>query len=113
MGILDARQRLQMANGQIHHVDVIAHAGAILSRVVIAEHRQLVEPTYRNLADEGQQVVGNAVGVFADKAGFMGTDRIEVAQQHYGPARIGLGQIAQDFLNHQLGTTIGVRNNFV
>ncbi|MNQ67605.1 hypothetical protein D3C85_821340 [compost metagenome] len=38
----------------------------------------------------------------------MGADRVEVAQQHYGPARIGLGEIPQYLFHHQLGAAIGV-----
>ena len=38
----------------------------------------------------------------------MGTDRVEVAQQHDGPAGIGFGDIAQDLFDHQLGATIRV-----
>ncbi|MNF55723.1 hypothetical protein D3C84_371950 [compost metagenome] len=89
-------------------MDVVAHAGAVRRRVVVAKHPQFLELADTDLADVGQQVVGNAVGIFADEATLMGTDRVEVAQQHDGPAGIGLGKIPQNLFHHQLGATIGV-----
>ena len=38
----------------------------------------------------------------------MGTDRVEVAQQHDSPAGIGFSEIAQDLFDHQLGAAIRV-----
>ena len=38
----------------------------------------------------------------------MSPHRVEVAQQHDGPAGIGFGEVTQDLFNHQLGAAIGV-----
>ena len=89
-------------------MDIIAHPGAIRRRIIIAKHRQTRQSADRHLADEGQQIVGNAVRVFANQPRLVGTHRVEVAQQHHGPTRICLGDIAQHLLDHQLGATIGV-----
>ncbi len=104
----DARQRFEVTDGEIHHVDVIAHPGTVRCRVVVAKHPQLLELAHPHLTDIGQQVVGNTVGIFPDKAALVGTDRVEVAQQHDGPAGIGFGEILQDLLHHQLGAAIRV-----
>ncbi len=103
-----AGQRLEMTESEIHHVDVVAHACAIRGRIVIAKHPQLLELADAHLADIGQQVVGDTVGIFTDEAALVGADRVEVAQQHYGPTRIGFGQVTQYLFHHQLGATIGV-----
>ncbi len=104
----DARQRFEVTDGEIHHVDVIAHPGTVRRRVVVAKYPQLLELAYTDLADIGQQVVGNAIGIFANQTALMGTDRVEVAQQHDGPAGIGFDKVAQDLLHHQLGAAIRV-----
>ena len=54
------------------------------------------------------QVVGDAVGVFADTAALVGADGIEVAQQHHRPLGVGSAQVGENALNHKLGATIGV-----
>ena len=70
-----------MAAGQIHHMDVIAHAGAVRGGVVVAEHVQLFQRAHGHLGDVGHQVVGDAVGVLADEAALVGADGVEIAQQ--------------------------------
>ena len=97
-----------MTEGEIHHVNVVTHACAIRGRIVIAKHPQLLELADPHLADIGQQVVGDAVGIFAYEAALVGANRVEVAQQHYGPAQIGFGQVTQYLFHHQLGATIGI-----
>ena len=88
-------QGAQMAFGQVHHVDVVAHAGAVGRGVVVAKHGQLGQLAYGHLRDVGQQVVGNAVRVFADQAAFMGAHGVEVAQDGDAPARVCSGQVSQ------------------
>ncbi len=38
----------------------------------------------------------------------MGADRVEVAQQRDGPARVGVGQALEHVLGHQFGLAVGV-----
>jgi hypothetical protein len=56
----------------------------------------------------GQQVVRDAGRVLADRAGPVGADRVEVAQQRDPPARLGRGDVAQDLLDHHLGPAVGL-----
>ena len=97
-----------MALGQVHHMDVVAHAGAVGGVVVVAEHVQVIQLARRHLGDEGHEVVGNAVGIFTDAAALVGADGVEVAQQHHAPLRVGVHHALQDFFDHVLGPAVGV-----
>ncbi len=66
--------------GKIHHMDVIAHAGAVLGVIVITKYIKLRQPTACDLGDAGHQVVGDVVGIFANEAAIVGADWVEVAQ---------------------------------
>ncbi|CWR95982.1 Uncharacterised protein [Neisseria meningitidis] len=78
-----------MAFCQIHHMNIVAHSRTIGGWIIAAEYRQLRQPARSHLADIGQKVVGNTVGLFADQAAFVRADRVEIAQQNHAPARIG------------------------
>ncbi len=97
-----------MAAGQIAHVDVVAHTGAVRGGVVVAEDLNLFQLAHGHLGDVGHQVVGDAVGVLADEAGLMGADGVEVTQQADVQAGVGLADIHKDPLDDRLGRTIGV-----
>ena len=93
---------------QVAHVDVVAHAGAVGGGVVVAKDLNGLELTDGDLGDVGHQVVGDALGVLADQARRMGTDGIEVTEQHDVPLGVGGVDVHEDLLNHPLGPTIGV-----
>ena len=93
---------------QIDHMNVIAHAGAVGRRVIVAEHRQLRPFPHRYLRHERHQVVGNTVGVFTNQTTRMCTDGIEVAQDGNLPVGFGALQIPQHFLNHQLAASVRI-----
>ena len=63
-----------MAAGQIHHVDVVAHAGAVRGGIVVAKDMHLFQLAYGHLGDVGHEVIGDAVGVLADEAGLVRTN---------------------------------------
>ena len=92
--------------GQIHYVDVVAHAGAVFGRVVVAKNRQRLATAYRYLGDIRHQVVRNALRIFTHVARRMGADRVEVAQQGDAPLRLRFLQIGQDLLHHQLAFAV-------
>ena len=79
-----------MAPGQVHHVDVVPHAGAVGGGVVVAKDVDLLQLAHGHLGDVGHQVVGDAVGVLADQAGLMGADGVEVAQHRHVQAGVCL-----------------------
>src|SRR5574343_98653 len=106
--VLQVAQRRQVALGQIDHMDVVTHPGAIGCGVVIAEDAEELTLAHGHLGDEGHQVVGDAIGVFADQTTLVRAHRVEVAQDRHLPARVGRLQVAQDVLAHQLGAAIGV-----
>ena len=104
----DVVERLQMAHREVDHVDVVAHAGAVVRLVVVAVDGQVLELAGRHLRDVGQEVVGDAVGVLAEQAAFVRADGVEVAQQRDAPRGIGLPQIGEDLLDIELGGAVGV-----
>src|SRR5690606_2806007 len=94
--------------GQVHHVDVVPHAGAVRSRVVRAEDAHLVEPANRDLQHVRGQVVGNLRRVFADSPARVRADRVEVAQGGDLEGGVGNAQILQDLLDHVLRLAVGI-----
>ena len=97
-----------MTLGQIHHMDVVPDAGAVVGGVVVAEYAQLLELAHGNLGDIGHQVVGNAVGILADGAALVGADGVEVAKEHHIPLGVGLLNVGEHLLEHGLGLAVGV-----
>ena len=97
-----------MAAGQVHNVDVVAHAGAIGGRVIIAVHMHFFQLANGNFGDVGHQVVGDAVRVLADLSGRMCTDGVEVTQQSNVQLRVCLAAVGQDALGKHLGSAIRV-----
>ena len=97
-----------MTRGQIAHVDVVAHAGAVGGGVVVAKDLNGLELAHGNLGDIGHQVVGDALGVLADQARRMSANGVEVTEQHDVPLGVGGVDVHKDLLDHPLGPTIGV-----
>ena len=95
-----------VAIGEVHHVDIIAYAGAILGRVVVTKHGQRVATTNGDLGDVRHQVVWDPLRVFPHVARRVGADRVEVAQQGNAPLRLGFLQVGQDLLYHQLAFAV-------
>ena len=97
-----------MALGQVHHMDIVSHAGAVVGIVVIAVDAELLPAADGYLGDIGHQIVGDTSGVLADQAGLMGADGIEVPQQDHAPFGVCVRDAGEDLLGHVLGPAIGV-----
>ena len=106
--VRDVVQGGEVPVGEVNHVDVVAQAGAVRGGVVVAEHHQLFAAADGHLGDEGHQVVGDALRVFADPAGRVGAHRVEVAQQGDVPAVVGRPEVGEDVLDLFLGAAVGV-----
>ena len=103
--LLDGRH---VAAGQIHNVYVVALAGAVGGRVVIAKDVNLLQLAHGNLGNIGHKVVGDAVGVLDNQDGRMGTNRVEVTQQRHIQLRVSLAAVGQDARGKDLGGAVGV-----
>ena len=101
-------QRRQMTGRQIHHMDIVTHPGTIVGRIVVAEYRQATQFPHCHLGDIGDEVIRDAVRIFADHARGMGADRIKITQRCDAHLWRRHGQILQDLLDHQLGGAIGI-----
>ena len=89
-------------------MQVVAHAGAIGRRPVLAVNGQLGALAHGHLRDERHQVVWDAAWVLAHQAAGVRADRIKVTQPRHAPARIGRGQIDHHLLDDPLAAAIGV-----
>ena len=105
---LQLLQSGHVAQGQVYHMDVVPDAGAVGGGVVIAVDMELFQLAHGHLSDVGHQVVGDAVGVLADEAAFMGTDGVEVPQQGHVQRGVRFAVVREDALNEQLGGAVGV-----
>lgn len=74
-----------MAFSEVDDVDVVADAGAVVCRVVVAENSQQLQLADGDLGNVRHEIVGLAVGVFADAAADVRSDGVEVAQRNYVP----------------------------
>ena len=61
-----------------------------------------------HLRDVGHEVVGDAVGRFAQQAAFVRAHRVEVTQDGNAPTWVSRVQLAQRVFAHELGAAIGV-----
>ena len=94
--------------GQVDHVDVVTHTSAVGRVVVVAVDLDFLELADRDLGHVRGEVRRNTLRVFAQQAGLVRADRVEVAQQHDGPGRIGHMHVAQNLLLEQLGGAVRV-----
>jgi len=97
----DRRQGEQVGGGQVRDVDVVADAGAIRGRVVVAIQQQLVALPVGHLEDDGDQVAFRAVplaepahrarGVEVPQAGGGKAERLALPRQHQVHRQFGGG----------------------
>ncbi len=97
-----------MAQREIDHVDVVAHAGAVARGPVGSEHRQALALADRGLRDAREKVVRDVARILADQAARMRANWVEVTQRHDAHRGLGRAQIAQQLLVHQLGRAVRV-----
>jgi hypothetical protein len=80
-------------------VDVVADGGAVFGGVVVAEDSEVRTTAHGHLCQEGEQVVGDAEGVFAERAARVGACRVEVAQTGGFPGWVCGAVVADDFFD--------------
>ncbi len=98
----------QMPQRQVHHMDVIPHAGPVRRIVVIAVYHYFRPQAGGHLGNIGQQVIGDPVGILPDQPAGMRPDGIEIPQQAHAPLGVCRRQVRQDLLDHHLGIPIRV-----
>ena len=91
-------------------MNVIPDSSSVRGVVIVAEHSQFLQFSYRYLRNIGNQIVGNSLGIFPDHSRFMGADGIKVAQKHYVPFWIRHMQVCENLLQHPLGLSIRICN---
>ena len=97
-----------MTGGQIHHVDVIAHTGAVVGGVVIAVYVEHFPLAYGHLRNVRGQIIGNTGGILADETALVGADRVEITEQSHVQSGVGSAVIGENALNKQLGGAVRI-----
>lgn len=108
-----------MTLGEIADVDVVADGSSVTRCVVLAKNKQLLALAGGDLAQQRQQVEGDALRVLTHDASGVSTARVEVTQVGTVPLLIGLAGLFQvvalgvdvvfdDLLDHVLGPAVGV-----
>ena len=97
-----------VALGEVDHVDVVTHAGAVGGGVVVAKDLYGLELAHGHLRHVGHEVVGDALGILADESRRVRADGVEVAEQHDVPLGVGRVEVGEDLLYHPLGPAVGV-----
>ena len=69
-----------VAFGQIGYMDVVTPAGAVRRGVIVTPDIEIVATTDSHLRHKRHGIVGCALRVFTDQAGFMCADGVEIAQ---------------------------------
>ena len=83
--VREMRERRHVTLGQVGHMDVVAHAGTVVRRIVIAEDFNLRPLPERDLHEDGKEIIGRACRRLADLTGSIRTRRVEVAEQRDSP----------------------------
>ena len=93
---------------EVDNVDIVAHAGAVRSGVVVAGNCEHVALAGSLIEHNRHKVVRNSVGILADKAALMRTNRIEIAQQYHCPGVVGGVHLPAEILNNELSASVGI-----
>src|SRR5690606_10819735 len=93
---------------EINDMDVIAYSRAIARRIIVTPNIELLPTASRNLCNDWHQIIWNTFGVLSDQTAFMRTNRVEIPQNCYFPARITGKKIAEHVLNYKFCPTIWV-----
>ena len=96
----------EVDRAEVRDVDVVAHAGAVLGRVVVAEDLDPGAEARGGLEDEGDEV-GLGDVLLAELAGGVRAGGVEEAQDHRRDP-VGARIVAEDLLHHQLGAGVAV-----
>src|ERR1035441_5625471 len=92
--------------GEIGDVDVIANAGAVEGRIVIAKYIKVWPQSGSSFQRQGQQMGLGIVSV-TDFAAFVGSGRVEVAERNW-PQTIGAAICIEDAFKEQFRFTVRV-----
>ena len=97
-----------MACCQINHMNIVSYPCSVRCGIVISEDTQTFQFAHSHLSNVRYQVVGNSLGIFTDKAAFMGPDRIKIPEQNYIPFRIAYMQVRENLFQHSFGLPVWI-----
>lgn len=101
-----------MCLGKVYNVNEVADTRAVGSVVVVAKHGKAWANADGRLRKVRNEVGGHTVGKFADDAGGVGADRVEITQQDGGDRSTALDVILNDFFVNLLGVAVRAFGRF-
>ena len=93
--------------GEVDDIDVVANTGAVGGVVVVTEDAEFLADADGSLREEGDEVLGNAVGHLTNNGGGMGTNGVEIAQENGLDGRAAGYGVLNYFLVNLLGVAVG------
>jgi len=90
-------------------VDVIADGRAVFGVVVVAKDGEVRTTANGDLGEIGEEVVGDAEGVFAESAGDVGAGGVEVAEGGGFPGGVCDAEVFDEVFAGDFGAAVGVR----
>ena len=91
---------------EIHDINIVPQACAILGRIVISEYAQAFALSDCSLGDERDQIVRDTAWQFPDQCGRMSSYRVEIAQGYSLDTIICRHGIPEDIFTHLLRIAI-------
>ena len=98
-----------MAFSEIHHVDEVPYAGAVVCWPIASKNLDFLATSYSDLGDERKEVAGYAERVFSDLAAGVGAHGVEIPEGCDAPS-VGSAavEMREHLLNSGLGKAVGI-----
>ena len=93
---------------KVENVDKIAHAGTVAGIVIVTENVEMRKRSLCNAGNVGHKVVGNTVGVIADKCAVVRAEGIEIAEKNDRETVVRNAKVGKNTLDIELGGAVGV-----
>ena len=97
-----------MADGKVHHMNIIAYARAVRRRIIVAENAHFIQLAHRNFCDIRAQIVGDPVRILADQSRFVCSHGIEIAQNRDIERIVSLIKVAQNIFDKQFCPSVRI-----
>ena len=97
-----------MSERKINNMNIVAHTGAVIGRIIIAEYRKLFLLACADIYYDRHEVVRDPVRILAYLAALIRADRIEVAEQRRAEFLVRIAYRAQHILDRELCLTVGI-----
>ena len=105
---LDFFESSKVTFGKVYDVNIVADTSAVDSLVVVTKNLNFGQVALSDTGNVWRDVIGDAVGAFANEATFVGTDRVKIAEKSSGKIAVSDGVIFDDLFDHVFGPTVWI-----